>query len=141
MGDTTGAKAYYNTSNINLLLMKNISKDHSQLAEQFNKNEDRVNWHDETLWWIRQKRDNVVHDIAELEELRETASQIKNNVLAHLSEYLLHFEENLRINGVLVHWAADAWEDNNIVYSILQKHNTDRMMKSKSMLREKCPFK
>src|SRR6476619_4587240 len=99
------------------------TKEHATLAEEFNKDEERVNWHDETLWWIRQKRDKAVHGIAEWEELRETASQIKNNVLGNLSGYLLQFEENLKANGVIVHWAADAEEHNSIVYSILQKHN------------------
>src|SRR3954471_1650333 len=113
-------------------------KDHAQLAEVFNKDEERVDWHDETLWWIRQKRDKATHGILEWEQLRETASQIKNNVLANLSEYLVQFEQNLKANGVIVHWAADAEEHNQIVYSILQKHNVNRMMKSKSMLTEEC---
>ena len=114
------------------------SKDHAKLAEQFNKDEERVDWHDETLWWIRQKRDKATHGVAEWEQLRETASQIKDNVLANLSGYLVQFEENLKANGVTVHWAADAEEHNRIVYSILQKHNVNRMMKSKSMLTEEC---
>src|SRR3954464_9451569 len=109
-------------------------KDHAQLAEQFNKDEERVEWHDETLWWIRQKRDKATHGIAEWEELRETASQIKNNVLSNLSEYLIQFEENLKANGVTVHWAADAQEHNTIIYSILARNNVSRMKKSKSML-------
>jgi L-lactate dehydrogenase complex protein LldF len=118
--------------------MDKITKDHSQLAEAFNKDEERVNWHDETLWWIRQKRDKAAHGITEWEQLRETASQIKNNVLANLSTYLVQFEENLKANGVIVQWAADAKEHNQIVYSILQNHGTNRMMKSKSMLSEEC---
>jgi L-lactate dehydrogenase complex protein LldF len=31
-----------------------------------------VNWHDETLWWIRLKRDKAAHNIPEWEQLRET---------------------------------------------------------------------
>jgi len=102
--------------------MQNTSKDHAELAEQFNKDEDRVDWHDETLWWIRQKRDKAVHGKAGWEGLRETASQIKNNVLANLSEYLTQLEENSKANGIIVHWAADAQTHYDIVYSILQKH-------------------
>src|SRR6476620_10460329 len=97
------------------------TKDHAALAEQFNKDEERVDWHDETLWWIRQKRDKATHGIIEWEQLRDAASQIKNNVLANLSEYLVQFEQNLKANGVMVHWAGDADEHNRIVYSILQK--------------------
>src|SRR4051794_37549655 len=112
--------------------------DHAELARQFNKDEERVDWHDETLWWIRQKRDKATHGILEWEDLRETASQIKNNVLGNLSEYLLQFEKNLKANGVNVHWAADAEEHNQIVHSILKKHSVVKMMKSKSMLTEEC---
>jgi len=37
--------------------MSTETKDHAALAEIFNKDENRVDWHDETLWWIREKRD------------------------------------------------------------------------------------
>ena len=33
------------------------TQDHATLAEVFNRDEDRVDWHDGALWWIRQKRD------------------------------------------------------------------------------------
>ena len=46
------------------------NKDHAALAEVFNRDEDRVDWHDETLWWIRQKRDKNVHQLPEWELLR-----------------------------------------------------------------------
>ncbi|MBN9299541.1 MAG: lactate utilization protein [Filimonas sp.] len=113
-------------------------KTHSELAEKFNIDEPRVNWHDETLWWIRQKRDKAVWQLPEWESLREAASQIKHNVLAHLSEYLEAFERNAIANGITVHWAADAKEHNEIVYSLLQKHGITQMVKSKSMLTEEC---
>lgn len=113
-------------------------KDHPALAGQFNKDEPRVNWHDETLWWVRAKRDKAAHSLPEWEQLRETASQIKNNVLSNLSEYLLQFEDHARNNGITVHWAADAGEHNEIVYQLLLSHGVDRMVKSKSMLTEEC---
>jgi L-lactate dehydrogenase complex protein LldF len=113
-------------------------KDHAQLSETFNEDEPRVNWHDETLWFVRQKRDKAAHGIPEWEQLRETASQIKNNVLSNLSEYLVQFEEQAKQNGITVHWAADAAEHNAIVYDILQKNGVKQMVKSKSMLTEEC---
>ncbi|KAA8486663.1 L-lactate dehydrogenase complex protein LldF [Arcticibacter tournemirensis] len=113
-------------------------KDHAALSEEFNIDEPRVNWHDETLWLIRQKRDKAVHGIPEWEWLRETASQVKNNVLSNLSAYLEQFEANALANGVFVHWAADANEHNEIIHSILRKHQVERMVKSKSMLTEEC---
>ncbi|HEX5151117.1 MAG TPA: LutB/LldF family L-lactate oxidation iron-sulfur protein [Parafilimonas sp.] len=112
--------------------------DHATLSGQFNKDEARVNWHDETLWWIRQKRDKAAHNIPEWEQLRETASQIKNNVLSNLSEYLAQFEDQVTMNGAIVHWAADAKEHNEIILSIIKQHNETRLVKSKSMLTEEC---
>lgn len=112
--------------------------DHAELSEQFNKDEPRVDWHDQTLWFVRKKRDVAVNRLPEWEELRETASQIKNNVLSNLSEYLLQFEENAKKNGIVVHWATDAAEHNEIVLSILRKHGVEQMIKSKSMLTEEC---
>lgn len=118
--------------------MKNGTKDHATLAEAFNKDEERVNWHDGSLWWIRQKRDRSANQIPEWEDLRETASQIKNNVISNLHDYLVQFEANAKKNGVTVHWADDAQEHNEIVYSILKAKEINQMVKSKSMLTEEC---
>jgi L-lactate dehydrogenase complex protein LldF len=118
--------------------MNHSHADHPTLAAAFNADEPRVNWHDETLWWIRQKRDKAAFNIPEWEQLRETASSIKNNVLSNLSEYLTVFEKNALANGAIVHWAADGEEHNKIVHSILQKHGVNNIVKSKSMLTEEC---
>ncbi|RYY33123.1 MAG: lactate utilization protein [Sphingobacteriaceae bacterium] len=118
--------------------MNVTGKDHAELAGAFNKDVDRVDWHDETLWWIRAKRDKAVHGLPEWEALRETASQIKHNVLANLDTYLEQFEANAKANGVTVHWAADAAEHNRIVHKLLNDHYVTRMVKSKSMLTEEC---
>lgn len=113
-------------------------KDHAALAKEFNKDEARVNWHDETLWWVRQKRDKAAHTVPDWELLRDTASKIKDNVLSNLSEYLQQFEAMAAANGVMVHWAADGAEHNAIILSLLRKHGVDKMVKSKSMLTEEC---
>lgn len=115
-----------------------ITKNHAELAEVFNQDEQRVNWHDETLWWIRQKRDANVHQLPEWEELREAASKIKHNVLSDLHAYLQQFEKNATANGIKVHWAADAAEHNQIVHQLLKDIAVTRMVKSKSMLTEEC---
>ncbi|MBD0277475.1 MAG: lactate utilization protein [Flavisolibacter sp.] len=113
--------------------------DHAVLAEKFNKDEARVNWHDETLWWIRQKRDKAAWSLeVEWEPLREQASGIKAHTLSNLSEYLLEFEKNAQTNGITVHWAADAREHNQIIHDILSRHNVRQIVKSKSMLTEEC---
>lgn len=118
--------------------MSRSTGNHAALAEQFNKDEPRVDWHDQTLWWVRKKRDKAAQNLAGWEDLREAASQIKNNVLANLSGYLLEFEANAQKNGIIIHWALTADEHNEIVFSILKKLGVDKMIKSKSMLTEEC---
>ncbi|MCW3464655.1 lactate utilization protein B [Chitinophaga nivalis] len=118
--------------------MNRQTADHATLAEKFNENEPRVNWHDETLWWVRAKRDRMAWTLPEWEQLRAAASQIKLNVLGNLHNYLLQFEEQAIQNGAIVHWAADAAEHNRIVNDILQQHGVKKIVKSKSMLTEEC---
>jgi L-lactate dehydrogenase complex protein LldF len=118
--------------------MKEGHQDHAHLSEEFNRDEGRVDWHDETLWRIRQKRDTSAHQLPEWEALREAASQIKLNVLGNLHEYLIQFEGNALSNGINVHWAKDAAEHNRIVQKILNDHSVTQMVKSKSMLTEEC---
>ncbi len=114
------------------------NKTHAALAEQFNRDVERVNWHDKTLWFVREKRDKAANQIAEWEQLREAASQIKNNVLSNLHNYLVEFEKNAIQHGIHVHWAATAQEHNEIVHGIIKKHGVKHMVKSKSMLTEEC---
>src|SRR6202012_5927978 len=117
-------------------MMEQTTKDHAELAQQFNKDEARVDWHDETLWFIRAKRDKAAHNIPDWELLRETASQIKHNVLSNMHRYLLEFEAKAQANGVTIHWAANAKEHNEIILGLLQGMGINRMVKSKSMLTE-----
>lgn len=73
--------------------MQAHNKSHAQLAAKFNRDSKRVDWHDETLWFVRVKRDKAAKLVPEWEQLREVASQIKNNVLSNLHDYLLQFEK------------------------------------------------
>jgi L-lactate dehydrogenase complex protein LldF len=118
--------------------MHKFEGNHAELSDAFIKDTARVDWHDETLWWIRAKRDKAVHHIPEWEHLREQASQIKEHVLSNLDTYLVEFEAKLKANGVVVHWAKDASAHNDIVYEILQNKGIGQMVKSKSMLTEEC---
>jgi L-lactate dehydrogenase complex protein LldF len=119
-------------------MMHHPEKDHAELSERFNLDEPRVDWHDKTLWFIREKRDKAAWLVPEWEQLREAASQIKNNVLSNLHDYLVQFEKHAKQNGITVHWAADAAEHNKIVHSILEANSVDKIVKSKSMLTEEC---
>lgn len=111
---------------------------HPAAAERFNQDEPYVDWHDETLWFVRQKRDRASKALPEWEDLRETASRIKNHVLSNLDVLLEEFERNAQANGVTVHWAADAREHNETVLRIMRGVGATQLVKSKSMLTEEC---
>ncbi|WP_297338119.1 lactate utilization protein B [Algoriphagus sp.] len=111
---------------------------HSEKASIFIQDAEKTQWHDETLWFVRKKRDLITKTIPEWEELRETASQIKDHVLDHLGDYLEEFERNASKNGIQVHWAKDAEEHNRIVLDIIQKNQCKSIVKSKSILTEEC---
>lgn len=112
--------------------------DHATLADKFNRDEARVDWHDKTLWFVREKRDKAARQTPEWEQLRERASQIKNDVLSHLHNYLLEFEKKATEKGIQVHWAETTEEHNTIVHKIINDHRVNKIVKSKSMLTEEC---
>lgn len=112
--------------------------EHAKAAASFLTDENRTDWHDETLWFVRQKRDRAARNIPEWEQLRELASQIKNHTLSNLDNYLAAFEKKATSNGIRVHWAADATEHNNIILALIRENGIQRMVKSKSMLTEEC---
>lgn len=118
--------------------MQKKIKNHAALSEVFNEDEPRVNWHDETLWFVRKKRDKSVQSIPEWEQLREYGSQIKNHTLSKLDEYLIEFEKKAKANGIFIRWAADSKEHNEIILELIRKNNIQRVVKSKSMLTEEC---
>lgn len=111
---------------------------HSKAAGEFLKDKTRSQWHDNTLWGVRVKRDNMSRELPEWEQLREVASAIKKHTVTHLADYLEEFERNALANGIHVHWAKDADEFNNMVLSILREHKVKKLVKSKSMLTEEC---
>lgn len=112
--------------------------DHSKAAAAFIKDEPRTDWHDDTLWFVREKRDKAAHGLPEWELLREWASQIKDHTLSNLDNYLLEFEKQAQVNGITVHWAADGHEHNKIIHDIINANNIKAIVKSKSMLTEEC---
>jgi L-lactate dehydrogenase complex protein LldF len=111
---------------------------HPTLAAEFIKDLPRAHWHDQTLWFVRSKRDKASQTLPEWELLRETASNIKAFTMSHLAELLEQFEANATRLGATVHWARDAAEHNEIVHGILARHGVKRLVKSKSMLTEEC---
>jgi L-lactate dehydrogenase complex protein LldF len=111
---------------------------HAREAAIFNKNEAKVNWHDQALWFVRNKRDLAAHTVKGWDDLRNLASAIKAHVLSDLDTYLLQFEENAKKNGIYIHWAENGEAHNKIVHDILRNHNAKNVVKSKSMLTEEC---
>ena len=64
---------------------------HSKAARQFQKNKEKAEWQDNTLWGVRVKRDRMSKSLDEWEELRNLASAIKRHTISHLDEYLEKF--------------------------------------------------
>jgi len=114
------------------------SGDHPKAASAFIADQERAQWHDKALWFIREKRDRAAASLPEWETLREHAAAIKAHTIANLPQYLEQFEANAQRMGVKVHWASNAVEHNKIVLGILQQHNVKKVVKSKSMLTEEC---
>jgi len=111
---------------------------HAIKAAKFLENEARADWHDETLWIVRQKRDRMAASVPEWESLREQASKIKDEALTNIDGYLKRFESEAIKNGATVLWAADADEFNGLILKIIRKHKAKNVVKSKSMLTEEC---
>jgi L-lactate dehydrogenase complex protein LldF len=111
---------------------------HADNAKIFVGNDERMHWHDQALWFVREKRDKASKSIPEWENLREFANQIKTHTMANLDKYLLEFEKNASEKGITVHFAIDAKEHNEIVYKLLKEKEVKKLVKSKSMLTEEC---
>jgi L-lactate dehydrogenase complex protein LldF len=82
---------------------------------------------------IRGKRAKVVGEMPDWEALRESAKQIKTNVLRNLDQYLEEFERNCTKAGGHVHWANDADEANRIVVDLIKAKGQNEVIKVKTM--------
>ena len=111
---------------------------HAEKAAQFVKDGERLRWHDQAVWFVRQKRDKASATVTEWEALRGVAAAIKTHALSRLADYLEEFERNATAHGAVVHWARDADEHNRIVHALLAERGVKRLVKSKSMLTEEC---
>ncbi|WP_040421856.1 LutB/LldF family L-lactate oxidation iron-sulfur protein [Corynebacterium timonense] len=82
---------------------------------------------------IRRKRQGVVDELDDWEQLREAGSTIKRDVLARLPELLEQFEEQVTARGGHVHWARDSREANDIIRSLVEDTGETEVVKIKSM--------
>ncbi len=111
---------------------------HPDAAARFVADEPRARWHDQALWFVRDKRDRAASLVPDWEPLRDAAAAIRAHARGRLPELLEEFERNAVARGAQVHWAADAAEHNAIVHRILSERRVRRVVKSKSMLTEEC---
>jgi L-lactate dehydrogenase complex protein LldF len=82
---------------------------------------------------IREKRDRVVAEVADWQQLREAGAAIKADVLANLDAYLLEFEAAVTAAGGHVHWAPDAAAANQVVLDVARAHEVTELVKVKSL--------
>ncbi len=115
-----------------------VSQEHPQTAAAFVANDARLKWHDQALWFVREKRDRASGVIPEWEQLRALGEGIKAHTLSRLADYLEEFERKATALGAHVHFARDAEEHNRIVHGLLAERKVTRVVKSKSMLTEQC---
>jgi L-lactate dehydrogenase complex protein LldF len=111
---------------------------HAEAAARFVADGPHAHWHDQALWFVREKRDRAAAGIPEWERLRELAKGIKAHALSDLPSLLEAFERNATAHGAQVHWARDAEEHNRIVHHLIASRGANRVVKSKSMLTEEC---
>jgi L-lactate dehydrogenase complex protein LldF len=74
-----------------------------------------------------------VSEVPDWENLRDTGSAVKQQVMADLPALLDRLEQNVTARGGTVHWARDAAEANRIVGGIVAAHGVDEVVKVKSM--------
>jgi L-lactate dehydrogenase complex protein LldF len=115
-----------------------VSEGHPERAARFVADEARAHWHDQALWFVREKRDRAASLVPDWERLRDAAAGIRAHARGRLADLLEEFERNAVARGAKVHWAASADEHNAVVHRILSERGVRRVVKSKSMLTEEC---
>jgi L-lactate dehydrogenase complex protein LldF len=83
---------------------------------------------------IRDKRERVVAEQSDWEQLRADGAAIKDDVLARLPELLIQFEAAATAAGATVHWARDAGEANAIVTDLVRATGSNEVVRVKSMV-------
>jgi len=82
---------------------------------------------------ITNKRAIVVGEQHDWQQLRSTASAVKEHTLQHLDDYLLQFESACNAAGGHVHWASDADEANRIIVDLVKQYGGKEVIKVKTM--------
>jgi L-lactate dehydrogenase complex protein LldF len=82
---------------------------------------------------IREKRERLVGEMDDFEQLRAAAAAIKDEALGNLDELLEMLEANVTAAGGHVHFARDAAEANRIVVGLVKATGARDVVKVKSM--------
>ena len=82
---------------------------------------------------IQAKRDKLIVEKADWQQLRSAASDIRAHTLENLALYLEQFESRCTAAGGQVHWAADAAEARQIILDLLRHENATEVIKIKTM--------
>jgi L-lactate dehydrogenase complex protein LldF len=82
---------------------------------------------------IQGKRNRLVAEKTDWQELRSAASAVRTHVLENLGRYLEQFEERCTAAGGVVHWAKDADEARAIILDILREEQASEVIKIKTM--------
>jgi L-lactate dehydrogenase complex protein LldF len=83
---------------------------------------------------IRVKRENVVAEVDDWEQLREQGRLIKHHAVRHLDQHLETLEQSVIRAGGKVHWAADAAAANRIVGDLVAATGQKEVVKVKSIV-------
>jgi len=84
----------------------------------------------------QEKRRAAVEALAEFDELRKAAREIKEHTLQHLDYYLEQYEKKVKDTGGQVHWASTTDEARQIIIDICRQASAKRITKGKSMVGE-----
>jgi L-lactate dehydrogenase complex protein LldF len=82
---------------------------------------------------IRAKREGVVAEVPDWQELRASGRAIKDRALHSLDDHLVALEAAVVAAGGVVHWANDGKEACSIVAEIARRHRVDEVVKVKSI--------
>ncbi len=82
---------------------------------------------------IQTKRNRLVAEKTDWQQLRNAASAIRAHALDHLLTYLEQFESRCTAAGGIVHWATDAAEARTIILNILREEEASEVIKIKTM--------
>src|ERR1700730_13321436 len=78
---------------------------------------------------IQAKRDRVVGEMPDWQQLREAGRQIRQHTMEHLDFYLEEFERNCTGAGGVVHWARDSAEAREVVTALGEARGSGARLK------------